>query len=92
MKKSNEQARSKAVGRPNREDKDNKTAPSTERGTKPGEMRKTYVITTDLVKKIEAISFWDSKSLKEVINEALTIYVRGWEKKHGPVKMPGQKP
>ena len=85
MKKSVE----KPVGRPKHQDKDNSTAASKDAGTKPGEMRKTYVVSTDLVNKIEAISFWDRKSLKEVVNDALTQYVFKWEQDNGSVKMPG---
>ncbi len=81
----------KSVGRPKRQDKDNSTVSSNEKGTLPGEIRKTYVISTELVNKIDAISFWDRKSLKEVIKDALSTYIASWEKKNGLVKMPGQK-
>jgi hypothetical protein len=75
------------VGRPKREDKDNANAPSAEKGTKPGEMRKTYLVSKQLDDKINAIAYWDRKTVKEVVNDALSNYVAGYEKKNGEVKL-----
>lgn len=74
------------AGRPKREDKDNASAPSAEKGTKPGEMRKTYLVSKQLDDKINAIAYWERKTVKEVVNEALSNYVAGYEKKNGAVK------
>jgi hypothetical protein len=75
------------VGRPKREDKDNANAPSAEKGTKPGEMRKTYLVSKQLDDKINAIAYWDRKTVKQIINDALSNYVAGYEKKNGEVKL-----
>lgn len=72
-------------GRPKRTDKDNEAAPSAERGTKPGETRKTYLVTKELDGKVNKIAYWDRRTVKEVINEALSNYIAAWEKKNGPV-------
>ena len=72
------------VGRPKRTDKDNEVAPSAEKGTKPGDMRKTYLVAKKLDDKITTIAYWDRKTVKEVINEALSGYIASWEKKNGP--------
>lgn len=72
------------VGRPKRTDKDNDAAPSAEKGTKPGETRKTYLVAKQLDAQINKIAYWDRRTVKEVINEALAGYVASWEKKNGP--------
>ena len=74
------------VGRPKRSDKDNETAPSAEKGTKPGETRKTYLVNKKLADWIEDIAYWDRKTTKEVIGEAMASYILDWEKKNGKVK------
>ena len=79
------------AGRPRRTDKDNTMVQNIEKGTKPGEARKAYILSTELTSKIDAIAFWDGRNIKEVATDALTSYVAAWEKKNGPVKMPGKK-
>ena len=76
----------KSPGRPARTDKDNKTAVSAEKGTKPGEKRKTYIVQADLADKIDAIAYWDRVSIKDVVNDAFTDKVKTYEKKNGSVK------
>ena len=81
----------KKQGRPKRLDKDNATVPSAEKGTKPGDIRKTYIVTSDLVDKIDGIAYNDRITVKEVVNEALTSHVNKWEKKNGAVLLPKKK-
>lgn len=66
---------SKSAGRPPRKDKDNKNAPAAEKGTKPGEMRKTYLVRMDTAEDLEAIAYWERETIKDVINKALSAYV-----------------
>jgi hypothetical protein len=73
-------------GRPPRADKDNKKVPSVERGTKPGEQRKTYIVNIELANKIDAVAHWEYLSVKDVVNEALVARLAKYEKKNGPVK------
>lgn len=77
-----------SVGRPHRTDKDNKNAPSVERGTKPGDRRKTYIVNSELAKKIDAIAYWDRISVKDVVNDAFSAKVSKYEKKNGTIKIP----
>jgi hypothetical protein len=86
IKRKNEAGQLGRVGRPKRTDKNNEEAPSAEKGTKPGEMRKTYLVSIELDDKINAIAYWDRKTVKEVVNEALSNYVAVYEKKNGAVK------
>ncbi len=78
--------KTKPVGRPARTDKNNKTASSLERGTKPGWRRKAYIVDSALADKIDAIAYWDRKSIKDVVNDAFTDHVTKYEKKSGPIK------
>ena len=73
-------------GRPSRKDKDNKTAPSAEKGTKPGEMRKTYLVEIEAADQIEAVAYWDRKSVKEVVGEAFASYLERYIKKNGSIE------
>jgi hypothetical protein len=77
-----------SAGRPPRTDKDNKSVPSGERGTLPGEKRKTYIVNTELANKIDAIAYWDRTSVKEVVKDAFTEKVKKYEKKNGTIKLP----
>lgn len=74
------------VGRPPSLEKDNKAVPSVEKGTKPGEKRKTYIVGIGLADKIDAIAYWQRDSVKDVVKEAFTDRVAKYEKKNGPLK------
>ena len=76
------------AGRPPRTDKDNKAVPSGERGTLPGEKRKTYIVNSELANKIDAIAYWNRTSVKEVVKDAFTEKVKKYEKKNGAIKLP----
>lgn len=80
------------VGRPKREDKDNSAVPAAERGTKPGEQRKSYIVNMSLADKVAGIAYWDRLSIKDAVNEAFELYVSKWEKKNGIVKLPKKVP
>ena len=89
-KKAEGTAETNPVGRPKRTDKDNTKVPGSERGTKPGETRKAYIVNKELAGKIDAIAFWSHKKIKEAVQEAFTDYVTKWEKNNGPVKIPNK--
>lgn len=77
------------VGRPARKDKDNKTVVSVERGTKPGEKRKTYIVNIVLADKVDAIADQRNVPVKNVVNEFFKYMVQQYEKMHGP--LPGDR-
>lgn len=79
--------KSKGAGRPKRTDKDNTTATAAERGTKPGDGRKTYIVNMALSEKINHIAWFERKKTKEVVNEAFTDRVAKFEKVQGPIKL-----
>jgi len=73
-------------GRPKRIDKNNETAPASERGTIPGETRKTYIVNMTLAEKLEAIAKYKYLTTKEALMEAMRDYVNKYEDENGTVK------
>jgi hypothetical protein len=70
---------------------DTPSIPSAKRGTKPGDMRKTYIVNAELVDKIDEIAHQERTSTKAVVNEAFTNHVEKWEAENGPVPVPKKK-
>jgi hypothetical protein len=52
-------------------------ANSLEKGLQDGWTRATFVLRKDYLGKLKAVSYWDRKKMKEVIDEALWAYLRG---------------
>ena len=52
-------------------------ANSLEKGLQDGWTRATFVLRKDYLSKLKAVSYWDRKKMKEVIDEALGAYLRG---------------
>jgi uncharacterized protein YnzC (UPF0291/DUF896 family) len=57
---------------------------SLEKGLQDGWTRATFVLRKDYLSKLKAVSYWDRKKIKEVIDEALGTYLKG--KKVKPMK------
>ncbi len=57
---------------------------TTQEGLKEGWMRATFIVRENHLEKVKALAYWDRKQLKEVIDEALTSYLKG--KKTKPIK------
>lgn len=52
-------------------------ASSLDKGLKDGWTRATFVLRKDYLSKLKAVSYWDRKKMKEVIDEALGGYLEG---------------
>ena len=52
----------------------NKTA---EKGLQDGWTRATFILRRDYLKRLKASAYWERKKIKEVIDEALGLYLRG---------------
>lgn len=46
-------------------------------GLKTGWIRATFIVKEDNLKKIKALAYWNRKDIKQVIDEALDIYLSG---------------
>ncbi len=57
---------------------------SLEKGLQDGWTRATFVLRKDYLNRLKAVSYWDRKKIKEVIDEALGTYLKG--KKVKPMK------
>jgi uncharacterized protein YnzC (UPF0291/DUF896 family) len=47
-----------------------------EKGLHDGWTRATFVLRKDYLSKLKAVSYWDRKKMKEVIDEALGDYLK----------------
>lgn len=52
------------------------------------EIRATFIVKASLIDQLKAISYWERKLIKTVIDEALTNYVDLYEKNNGSVQLP----
>lgn len=84
MKSKLEAKRRENVGRP----KKGETAKS---ARKPQEIRATFIVDPDLVRKVKYISLVEGILLKDVISEALNNYVDAWEENNRKIKLPKKK-
>jgi len=57
---------------------------SLEKGLQDGWTRATFILRKEYLRKLKAVSYWDRKKMKEVIDEALGSYLKG--KKIKPVQ------
>ena len=84
MKSKLEAKRRENVGRP----KKGETAKSAK---KPQEIRATFIVDPDLVRKVKYSSLVEGILLKDVISEALNNYVDDWEEKNKKIRLPKAK-
>lgn len=50
---------------------------SLEKGLQDGWTRATFVLRKDYLEKLKAVSYWDRKKMKEVVDDALGAYLKG---------------
>lgn len=58
---------------------------------KPQEIRATFIVDPDLLRKVKYISLVEGILLKDVISEALNNYVDAWEEKNKKIRLPKAK-
>lgn len=58
---------------------------------KPQEIRATFIVNPDLLRKVKYISLVEGILLKDVISEALNDYVDAWEEKNKKIRLPKAK-
>ncbi len=84
MKAKLEAKRKENVGRP-------KKGEAAKNAKKPQEIRATFIVDPDLLRKVKYISLVEGTLLKDVINEALNNYVDGWEEMNKKIRLPKAK-
>lgn len=52
------------------------------------EIRATFIVDSELVRKMKYISLAEDRMLKDVMSDALTSYVGWWESKNGEINLP----
>ena len=55
-------------------------------GTKEEEIRATFIVNESALEKVKAIAYWDRVQIKDVIADALTIYINQYEMRNGPIQ------
>ena len=78
MKESLEAKRHRNVGRPRKG----------KSGSKTSEVRATFIVDPEVVRKLKYISLVESNLLKDVISEALTSFIDSWESENGKIRLP----
>lgn len=58
-----------------------------ETAEKSNEIRATFIVDPELVKKVKYISLVDGLLLKDVVNAALSEYVDSWESRNGKIRL-----
>lgn len=53
--------------------------------------RSTFIVDPEIMKKIKYICLVDGKMQMEVIDEALTNYIKSWEADNGRIRLPHKK-
>lgn len=81
MKANLEANRRRNVGRPRKG----------ESGSPNNEVRATFIVDSELIRKVKYISLVESSLLKDVISEALTSYIEAWESENGKIRLPKKK-
>ena len=84
MKSKLEAKRKENVGRPKKGD-------PAKSAKKPQEIRATFIVDPNLVRKVKYISLVEGILLKDVISEALNNYVDAWEEKNKKIRLPKAK-
>jgi hypothetical protein len=50
---------------------------SLQQGLKEGWTRATFIVRKDYLEKLKLVSYWERKKIKEAVDEALRLYLRG---------------
>lgn len=50
---------------------------TSEEGLKDGWIRATFILRKDYLEKLKALAYWERKKIKEVVDDALSLYLKG---------------
>ena len=62
-----------------------------ESGSKNNEVRATFIVDPELIRKVKYISLFESSLLKDVISEVLTSYTGTEVSENGKIRLPKKK-
>ncbi|MCM1153066.1 MAG: hypothetical protein NC328_05380 [Muribaculum sp.] len=74
-------ARRRSVGRP----------PKGTKREKSDEVRATFIVDPELLRKVKYISFAEECLMKEVVDRALWDYIKSWEESNGKIRLPRKR-
>jgi hypothetical protein len=67
---------------------DSKKVASKSKKEKIKETKSTFVVRCDQLDQLRAISYMERKMIKEVLDEALSLYIEKYEKNNGQILLP----
>lgn len=50
------------------------------------EIRATFIVERELLRKTKALAHWERKQIKQIVNEALRAYLARTERDRGPIQ------
>ena len=50
--------------------------------------RTTLIISAELLRKIKYVSLMENSTLKDIVDDALSLYVSKWEQDNGKIRLP----
>lgn len=68
------------------EERTHKTEKTAKDISKPNTTRATFIIEVDQLESIKTIAYWDRKSFKNVLSEALKLYIDDYIEKNGKIE------
>tara|TARA_B100000767_G_C19433848_1_gene397128 strand:+ start:173 stop:472 length:300 start_codon:yes stop_codon:yes gene_type:complete len=54
--------------------------------SKPLTTRATFIVNKQSLEELKDIAFWDRALIKEVLDDALSSYIKNWKSINGPIK------
>jgi len=51
------------------------------------EVRATFIVNSDHLEKLKAVSYWQRKKIKNIVDEAFQHYIDSYEKKNGVIQL-----
>jgi hypothetical protein len=52
------------------------------------ETRATFIVRASHLDKLKAISYWERKMIKNVLDDALSSFIEQYEARNGPIQLP----
>lgn len=53
---------------------------TTQEGTYKGEIRATFIVNEGKLETLKALAYWERKKIKELLDEAITLYINNKDK------------
>jgi hypothetical protein len=62
--------------------------PTQKKFSSPSSRRTTFIASEEHYEALKAIAYWDRKTIKDILHEALESYIREYKKNNGELALP----